>query len=682
MIRQRRQLSLLFLISITAFVTGPNCYAVENAVWKYDLRPGDHLIYKYTFERAYRGDDGQSRTRAEYTSHIVVLGQHEAGTSVGFQRNREFAELLAYRERGRDKLSEEIPKFRERMAKRPIHFSEAMEFNPLGEPLAYWEAARETTSKLILGLHEVEALPATPPAIGDSWKGSNLLGITFKLVGRESIGDKNCARIDGADAGGAVHLRYWWCDGNGAIEKIEFDGEYSVPGGTVLETARFRLTAKKRGEDLDSWLQDPEVRDAALQSLLLSPWIGVKNDAIEEVLKIGNSRTRALALTYIYQTKPKDFALDKVQSLATDPNLGVKRLASRLIAVDKDGGGADQPPTCALKEPQFPAQKIGTTVRLAKDESGAHPYMIRVPGEYRTTKKSPLLIYLSGGGGLAIDGVNTAAGTVEETDYLVLYPQAGDYWWQPGIRSRVDRLLTQVLHEFNVDTNRIYIAGFSNGGTGSLDYGELWPQRFAGVASLMGAGQCNPQVAAGLKNLKQLPILLVHGERDPRIEVGCSKDTFEGLKRFNPKLEPVLHILEKREHDVTLQDDDGFTLSFLADKTRNPFPKQFSAVWEDLASPRRYWIEVLEKGSGVAEVEASIQSENRIEIAAHGIKRLRLLLRHELLSPGLTLTVTVNKKRVFDGLFKPECSTLAESSSRIGDPLLGYEQVLDFDIKK
>jgi hypothetical protein len=91
---------------------------------------------------------------------------------------------------------------------------------------------------------------------------------------------------------------------------------------------------------------------------------------------------------------------------------------------------------------------------------------------------------------------------------------------------------------------------------------------------------------------------------------------------------------------------------------------------------------VLEKGSGAAEVEARIQSENRIEIVAHGIKRLRLMLRHELLSPGLPLTVTVNKKRVFEGLFKPECSTLAESSSRIGDPLLGYEQVLDFDIKK
>jgi hypothetical protein len=121
-IRQRRQLTLLVFLSITAFVTGANCYAVENAGWKYELCPGDHLVYQYTFERAYRGDDGQSRTRAEYTRHIVVLGQHEAGISVGFQRNRESAELLAYRERGRDRLSEEIPKFRERMAKRPHAF--------------------------------------------------------------------------------------------------------------------------------------------------------------------------------------------------------------------------------------------------------------------------------------------------------------------------------------------------------------------------------------------------------------------------------------------------------------------------------------------------------------------------------------------------------------------------------
>jgi hypothetical protein len=120
--------------------------------------------------------------------------------------------------------------------------------------------------------------------------------------------------------------------------------------------------------------------------------------------------------------------------------------------------------------------------------------------------------------------------------------------------------------------------------------------------------------------------LLVHGERDPRIPASCPRDTTDRLKQLGNLAPPLLRILEKREHDITLQQDDGFSLPFLRTLTRNPFPSQFTAHWEDMAFPRRYWVELLEKGSGPAEVEARVQDDNRIEIKAHGVKRLRVLL--------------------------------------------------------
>jgi hypothetical protein len=672
----------VFLLVSALILSAPVTCATEHVPWKYALRPGDHLVYHYTIERSYHGDDGQSLTRAQFTNHIVVLGQLADRISIGFQRNREAAELLLYKERGKDKLEQELPKFRERMAQRRAHFSEAMEFNASGEPLRHWEAARETASKLILGIHEVEALPSNPPAVGDSWRGSNLLGISFKLAAREPIGENNCNRVEGADASGTVHLRYWWCDGTGAIEKIEFEGEYSVPGGTVLETARFQLAEKRRGEDLAMWLQSPDVRDAAIRALVLCAWIAVKPESLNPTLNSGDTYTQRLALTYLHQRRPQSFDAETVRPLTNSTDPAVKRLAARLLAEDSTAG-AESPQKCAVKDPDFPSQKIGTTVRLISDsKSGTYPYMVRVPDDYRADRKFPLLIYLSGGGGLAIDGVNTADEAIAGTDYLVLYPQAGDHWWTPGIRARVDALLGEVLREFNVDTNRIYIAGFSNGGTGALDFAQLWPQRFAGVVSLMGAGQCNPQVASGLKNLTNLPILFVHGGRDPRIEVACSRETFESLKRLKPKNEPVLHVLEKREHDITLQQDDGLTLPFLGDKTRDPFPAKFSASWQDTSFPRRYWVEVLEKEPGTADVDARVQTGNRIEISTRGVKRLRVLLRHELLSPNTPVTILLNKKKVFERDFQPDCRTLEKSASQAGDPLLGYEQALDFDVGK
>ena len=99
-------------------------------------------------------------------------------------------------------------------------------------------------------------------------------------------------------------------------------------------------------------------------------------------------------------------------------------------------------------------------------DSPAIPYLLRVPLTYREDRPAPLLVYLSGGAGYAIDGVNSAEDVIADTDYLVLYPQAADYWWKPEVARRFDAALNDVLRRYNVDRDRIYLTGFSNGGTG------------------------------------------------------------------------------------------------------------------------------------------------------------------------------------------------------------------------
>jgi len=118
----------------------------------------------------------------------------------------------------------------------------------------------------------------------------------------------------------------------------------------------------------------------------------------------------------------------------------------------------------------------------------------------------------------------------------VLYPQAAGFWWRPETARRFDAVLRQVLQGYNVDRDRIYLTGFSNGGTGALYFATLWPQRFAAVVSLMGAGQCNDQVKAGLPNLENLPVLFVHGENDTRITPDCSTTTHDALTDLRPAI--------------------------------------------------------------------------------------------------------------------------------------------------
>lgn len=677
-------LQRLLLFACIGLIATPGTEPVRaagDAPWKYDLQAGDHLTYRYTLERTYRGEDAESRTRATFNNQVVVLGRKDERISVGFQRNRESADLLLYKERGKDKLARELPKFRERMAKRPPHFSEAMEFDPEGNPLTYWEATRETSSKLIVAVHEIEGLPQTRPTAGNMWTGSSLLGLRFKLLGRESLEGKSCDRVEGADTSNTARLRYWWCEGTGAIQKLEFEAEYGVPGGTMVETARLELTERRRNENVGQWLSAPETRDATLQALILSPWADVSREAIDEILRSDDGKAQALAITLLTQRGTPALDEERRGWLMKSADPEVTRLARGMVHPSVTPVPAAEG-MCEMSQRPFSPQRIGTTVRMISSDSGSYPYIIRVPGDYRGDRRFPLLIYLSGGAGLAIDGVNTADEVVTGTDYLVLYPQAGDYWWMPESRSRVDALLTQILRDFNVDTNRVYITGFSNGGTGAIDYAELWPQRFAAVVSLMGAGQCNPQVQAGLKNLTSLPVSFVHGEKDPRIGVECSRQTFESLKSLGPKSAPVLRVLETREHDVTLNDDGGLTLPFFADKKRDPWPSRFSAVWEDASFPRKYWVELVEKGPGTASVDARIQAPNRIEVSARGVKKLRILLRRGLVADGAPVTIMINRKKVFDGPFHPDCSLLKKSSTDAADVLLGYEQSLDFDVGK
>jgi pimeloyl-ACP methyl ester carboxylesterase len=551
----------LGIIFLAALCLSAAANGQQTAPWRYDLRPGDHLIYRYTFERETSGKEFQTHTKAVFTTHVLVLGEQNGRLSVGFQRNRESAQLLASREKGKDNLAQELPNFEQRMAKRPSRFHEANEFSATGEYLNYWQAARESPSKVLLALHEIEPLPEKPVAAGDKWKNSNILGFEFRFVEMENLSGKPCARVEGASETGRI--RYWWCSETGVLGKIEFEGQYFLPGNAVAhEKLSFELQEKRRGENVTDWLKSADMQRAALDALLLSRWVPVASDSLSALLETSAPETQALALAVIYQRGLAPPKPDLLTRLAQGENAEVARIASRLLEAQKPPAGNGSAPARS-----YPLQKLGTSLRaMADSRFRGYPFALHVPKDYRGDRPFPLLVYLSGGGGFAMDAVNTAEDVIAPTDYLVLYPQAGDMWWKPEIRDRFDALLKEVLQELNVDPKRIYIAGFSNGGTGTLDYATFWPKRFAAAVSLMGAGTCQPEIADRLREVRDLPVLLVHGDKDSIIPDRCSRDTYNALRKLSSSTPREIRILKGRGHDITLQSDDGFTLPFFENK--------------------------------------------------------------------------------------------------------------------
>jgi len=643
--------------------------------WRYDLRPGDRLVYSYSVHRQTRSEDAESETEARFHSQVVIAGEHDGVISAGFQRNREAADLLVYREKGKDRLAHERPDFEQRMQRRPTQFSEAMEITPLGEPLYSWEFARESYSHLLHALHEIEILPPGTIRTGQRWPGMNLLGIAFEWVGSETLHGKTCYHVRGSNSDASVMLSYWWSPESGVLERIELDGRYSVPGGATHEQARMDLESRSRNETLTGWLAKPETRLAALQALLLAQQVPVTADQLSAVAETGTADAQLLALA-IAQRRSLPLSVAALDALNSNPAL--KSIAAETLS---PAAPKPSPQTCGSPrvERKLPL-KSGTLVRVAKPEGAGTgtAYFLRVPATYRADHPTPLLIYLSGGAGLALDGVNTANDVIANTDYLVLYPQAADYWWKPDSAKRVDAALRDTMSEFQVDRDRIYVAGFSNGGTGALYLAELWPQRFAAVVSLMGAGQCNEEVQKGLPHLRNLPLLFVHGEKDSRIPSSCSKDTSDTLASMHSRMAPQLRIFPGREHEITLQSDDGLSLAFLLDKVRDVFPRRVSFHLTDLAYPRQYWVEVLEKKVATAEVSAEIKRPNRLEIHSREVRKLRLHLRPEMFPQPGPVRIVWNGKQVYEGPVLDACTAAAGLS--VDDPKLDLSDRKEFSL--
>ena len=257
---------------------------------------------------------------------------------------------------------------------------------------------------------------------------------------------------------------------------------------------------------------------------------------------------------------------------------------------------------------------------------------------------------LGGGPGRAIPTAQTARSSLEPRDELAVFPQANGMWWEEEPAAAVEALLAEVLAELNVDTDRVTITGFSNGGTGAILYASRTPHRFAAVASLMGGGlpffeATNPIDAAAIA---RIPFLFVHGDRDELIPSWASERTAKAMRKANPQAVAEVHVLPGRPHDVVFGRDEGLTFPFLEKQAREAFPRQVSLRAPALEHPRAFWVEVLEKGSGVAEVDGTIEGRE-IALRTRNVKRLRLLLRRELVDLSAPVRVTVDGKEAFAG---------------------------------
>jgi pimeloyl-ACP methyl ester carboxylesterase len=695
---------------------------------RYDLRPGDHLVYRERLVREVVSQESSTETRIEWTGHVLVLEAVPGRFIAGFQRNRTSAELLRLREAGRDRTAAERVAFDERTRRSRARFAEANILGPTGSAALPWSVVREWGGSLLPWPREIEPVPDDAISIGATWTDSGPLSFRMSAAPCSDHADADCVLLKGTSDIGRLQVSF--SREQGIASKISLDTEYPRPlGARQHEQLTLELVEHRRGESLSRWLEAADMREAALAALQIAAAPSLPAEHLNRLLQADDPEVQRQTLAIAWRRHLAPPAVDVLSRLLGSANPRVRTLATLLagrvatpagLALlaraegDADpfvraasaaarpkgdvspgrpgttGSGPEVGPSCTAEVEQWRRQRpaqwqpAGPTLR-AMTAAGfqGRPYVVRVPDDYTGDRPVPLVVYLSGGPGYAIQAAQLTEAAFADTGYLVVFPHAGGMWWEERQRRMVRALLDEVMRRFNVDGNRVFLAGFSNGGTGSLYYGMLWPDSFAAIVPSMAAEVGIGEIRGVFPSaISTIPVLLLHGTKDPIIPESATvqnQKRLEGAGRAAP-LEVAL--LEGRSHDIWPGADEGRSLGFLAGRARDPFPRALTVEMADLAYPRRYWLEILEKERGVARVEARVATDGTVEIATRNVRRLRLLLRPELLPRKGFLNIRLNGREVFRGEVIEDCRLFARSVAERSDPVIAYSAAIDLDVTR
>lgn len=183
-------------------------------------------------------------------------------------------------------------------------------------------------------------------------------------------------------------------------------------------------------------------------------------------------------------------------------------------------------------------------------------YALFVPSTYHKGKKTPLVVALHGLYSnpqqiLHYPGMTDLA---EKYGYIVVGPMGynshGWYGAMPLVRGSKDdpkdlselseqdvmNVLDLVRKAYDIDPDRIYLLGHSMGGGGAWHLAIKHPELWAAVAPIAPA---TLRPATDLEKMKQVPVILVQGDKDVLVRVERVRPWADEMKKLNMQYEYV-----------------------------------------------------------------------------------------------------------------------------------------------
>lgn len=320
----------------------------------------------------------------------------------------------------------------------------------------------------------------------------------------------------------------------------------------------------------------------------------------------------------------------------------------------------------------------GKSPQKCTDPDYPGTYLINVPAAARKGAPVGLFISLHGGGAGVGDAGQIAGlfGTPGQ-GMINVYPtvvQKTDTAWNTEREEQyVLAIIDELKRTYNIDTNRVYLAGHSMGGFGTWSIGGRHADLFAAIAPMAGGvfaqmsgGQVSGLTGGVVFNLKNTPIWFYHSTDDAQVSSKSDEKAAEILAQLKEKYGPYEFVWK-------LYTDCGHGLpkeglkpiwDFMLAKKRDPLPTR--VLWEPSRSYKRhfYWIK---KDSGGGQVDVA-RDGNTFTVTGSS-SGITILLNEQMIKFDKPVVVKNDKgEELFNGLVPYSLTVLAETIDAKRDP--------------
>ena len=339
-----------------------------------------------------------------------------------------------------------------------------------------------------------------------------------------------------------------------------------------------------------------------------------------------------------------------------------------------------------FKREQFPVRKA----ELAKSSLtfGGHTlhWQECTYGDEEPSEGRSLWISMHGGGSC------TAADNDEQyQNQLTLYDPTEGIWvvprsptddWNQWHQEHIDQMFDRIIENYiiakNVNPDRVYILGYSAGGDGVYQLAPRMSDRFAAAAMM--AGHPNNASPLGLRNL---PFAIFVGEKDSEYDRNDIArqwaERLDALEAAEPgAYQHYVNICAEMGHWMCGRDAEA--LPWMAQWTRQPWPKKIVWVQGNVTHDRLYWLSIPDRND--AEPGQTITAEvdeQAIKISASDtVHRLTLRLSDALLDLDQPINVHIEGfGEVFQGEVPRTELAIRDSFRRRADPSTAATALID-----